>query len=112
MQHPSQLDTAVRYLEALGGAVIATDPLGRIIYWNPGAERQFGWVQAEVMGHSILEVTPSFVARAGHYRASLLDALVRVIVPHTRQSRETRVGVEREQLTGCAAASRCDAVDR
>ena len=58
------------------------------------------------------EVTPSFVARAGHYRASLLDALVRVIVPHTRQSRETRVGVEREQLTGCAAASRCDAVDR
>ena len=75
MQHPSQLDTAVRYLEALGGAVIATDPLGRIIYWNPGAERQFGWVQAEVMGHSILEVTPSFVS--ADRGAELFDRLRR-----------------------------------
>ena len=46
-------------LEAVGQAVIATDPQGKIIYWNQAAEEMYGWSAKEVMGCSIMEVTPS-----------------------------------------------------
>ncbi|MES2877975.1 MAG: PAS domain S-box protein [Pseudomonadota bacterium] len=46
-------------LASVEQAVIATDLSGAIIYWNPFAERLYGWSSAEVMGRSILEVTPA-----------------------------------------------------
>jgi PAS domain S-box-containing protein len=48
-----------RLLDALGQAVIATDPAGMVTYWNPAAERLYGWPAAEVLGRSILEITPA-----------------------------------------------------
>jgi diguanylate cyclase (GGDEF)-like protein/PAS domain S-box-containing protein len=46
-------------LDAIGQAVIATDPLGKVIYWNRVAEDLYGWSAKEVMGRPIVEVTPS-----------------------------------------------------
>ena len=49
-------------LEAVGEAIIATDPDGRVIFWNDAAERLYGWTAAEVLGHSAAEVVPSVVS--------------------------------------------------
>ena len=48
-----------RLLDAVGQAVIATDLRGRITYWNRSAEELYGWSAQEVMGRSVMEVTPS-----------------------------------------------------
>jgi diguanylate cyclase (GGDEF)-like protein/PAS domain S-box-containing protein len=48
-----------RLLEAVGQAVIATDPLGKILYWNKAAESLYGFSAEEAMGRSIVEVTAS-----------------------------------------------------
>lgn len=45
-----------RLLDAVGQAVIATDPQGKVTYWNKAAERLYGWSAEEVMNRSILEV--------------------------------------------------------
>jgi PAS domain S-box-containing protein len=63
-----------RLLEAVGQAVIATDPQGTIIYWNRAAEELYGWSQEEAMGRSIMEVTPSeqMLERAEEIMAEIL----------------------------------------
>ncbi len=43
-------------LNTVEQAVIATDPYGRITYWNRFAERLYGWSVAEVIGCDILEI--------------------------------------------------------
>ena len=48
-----------RLLDAVGQAVIATDPLGKVLYWNKPAESLYGLSAEEVLGRSIVEVTPS-----------------------------------------------------
>ena len=48
-----------RLLDAIGQAIIATDLQGRIIYWDRAAKELYGWTTEEVMGHPIVEVTPS-----------------------------------------------------
>jgi diguanylate cyclase (GGDEF)-like protein/PAS domain S-box-containing protein len=46
-------------LDAVGEAVVATDPDGKIVYWNRAAEDLYGWSAEEVMGRSGIEVTLS-----------------------------------------------------
>lgn len=46
-------------LDKIGQAVIATDPLGTITYWNKAATAIYGWSRGEVLGENILKVTPS-----------------------------------------------------
>jgi len=48
---------ADRLLAALPQAIIVTDLAGNITFWNPGAERLFGWPAEEVLGRSISTVT-------------------------------------------------------
>src|SRR3712207_7605308 len=36
-----------------------SDPQGQVVYWNRAAEQTYGWSAKEVMGRSIVEVTPS-----------------------------------------------------
>lgn len=48
-----------RLLAAVGEAVIATDLLGRILYWNEAATLLYGWAAEEVSGKVITEVTPA-----------------------------------------------------
>jgi PAS domain S-box-containing protein len=46
-----------------GQAVIATDAEGRILLWNAAAEELYGWRAEEVLGRSIVEVTPTSLSR-------------------------------------------------
>jgi len=48
---------ADRLLSFMGHAVIATDLGGRIVRWNPAAERLYGWTAEEILGRNIAEVT-------------------------------------------------------
>lgn len=54
-----QADFDYRQLvESVGDAVIAADPKGAIVLWNPAAERMFGHTQAEAMGKSLDIIVP------------------------------------------------------
>jgi PAS domain S-box-containing protein len=54
-----QIRFQARLLDAAGQAIIATNPQGRIVYWNRAAEELYGWSKEEVMGRPIADVTPS-----------------------------------------------------
>lgn len=62
-------------LDALGDAVIATDLSGRIFYWNEAATRIYGWQPDEVLGSSILDVTPAEGMK--QYASAIMEALRR-----------------------------------
>jgi PAS domain S-box-containing protein len=53
-------------LAASGDAIIATDRDGVIRFWNPGAERIFGYARAEALGQSLDLIIPERV-RARHW---------------------------------------------
>ncbi len=40
-------------------AVTVYDLQGRILAWNPAAERQYGWTEAEALGMNIRELIPA-----------------------------------------------------
>lgn len=46
-----------------GKAVIATDTAGRILYWNEGAERLYGWKREEVLNRNVVDVTTATLSR-------------------------------------------------
>jgi diguanylate cyclase (GGDEF)-like protein/PAS domain S-box-containing protein len=48
-----------RLLDAVGQAVIAADPQGKVIYCNRAAQELYGWSAEEVIGRPIMEVTSS-----------------------------------------------------
>ena len=62
-------------LEAVGQAVVATDPRGHIQYWNRGAERLYGWRADEVLGRNIGEVivAPALLERGREIMARLRE---------------------------------------
>lgn len=39
-------------------AILMQDLAGRILAWNPGAERMYGWSEAEALGMNIRDLTP------------------------------------------------------
>ena len=43
---------------AIGDGVIASDAQGKIVLWNPGAERIFGHTEAEALGQTLDLITP------------------------------------------------------
>jgi PAS domain S-box-containing protein len=53
-----------RVLEALGAAVIVTDPRGVVTYWSRAAEELYQWTGEEAVGRPIAELTPSDLSRA------------------------------------------------
>ncbi|NTU79192.1 MAG: PAS domain S-box protein [Chloroflexales bacterium] len=55
-EHEVQIELQARMLDAVGQAVIATDPSGIVLYWNRGAEELYGWTSAEIRGHSVIEM--------------------------------------------------------
>lgn len=44
-------------------AVIGTDESGTVLYWGKGAESLYGWTEAEALGRSITDLTPSTLSR-------------------------------------------------
>jgi PAS domain S-box-containing protein len=43
---------------AIGDAVVVGDREGRVVVWNPAAERMFGWSEAEAMGQRMDMIIP------------------------------------------------------
>jgi PAS domain S-box-containing protein len=66
-------------LEAALDCVISIDHLGRIVEFNPAAERTFGWARADVLGKDMarLLIPERLCAahRAGVQRAGTLDSI-------------------------------------
>jgi PAS domain S-box-containing protein len=104
--------------EAYAGeqAVIVTDADGTIRAWNPVAEALYGWSADEVLGRSIVEVTPSTLSR--ERAAAIMERLARgqswagdfevrrrdgtVFLAHVT---DTPLFDERGRLTGVVGAS-------
>ena len=61
-------------LDAVGEAVIATDLDGTVVYWNPAAERLYGWDNDETLGRDIAELS---VAEPTREQAAEIMAQVR-----------------------------------
>lgn len=65
---------AAQFRKALGeailsgesDAIIATDKAGLVTFWNPGAERIFGFTEAEALGQSLDLIIPENL-RARHW---------------------------------------------
>jgi PAS domain S-box-containing protein len=64
---------AEEILDSLGMAVIVTDLSGAIVYWNPAAERLYGWTAEDVTGRKVEDVTVPDVAL--YTAADIMDAL-------------------------------------
>jgi PAS domain S-box-containing protein len=64
MNIPAGLGEAL--LNSASDAIIATDREGRITFWNPGAERIFGFMAAEAVGQSLDLIIPENL-RARHW---------------------------------------------
>jgi PAS domain S-box-containing protein len=62
-----------RILEALQAAVIITDVAGIVTFWNPFAEKLYGWSAKEVLGQSIMGIAVSTetAGEAAQHMASL-----------------------------------------
>jgi PAS domain S-box-containing protein len=55
-----------RLVQAAGDAIIAADPEGRILSWNPAAERIFGFAAPEALGQPLDLIIPERF-RARHW---------------------------------------------
>ena len=53
-------------------AILVKDLEGRIIYWNKGAERVYGWTASEVLGRKITDVLSKDVSKYHQALAALL----------------------------------------
>jgi PAS domain S-box-containing protein len=55
--------SAAEQLDAIGQAVITTDPDGVVVHWNPAAERLYGWTAQEAVGRDIATLAIPDVAQ-------------------------------------------------
>jgi PAS domain S-box-containing protein len=72
-----------KIVAAAGDAIVAADPEGRIVLWNPSAERIFGFSPAEALGQSLDIIIPERL-RERHWQG----------YGKVMQSGETRYGTE------------------
>ena len=79
MNLPSGLGEAL--LSSSSDAIVATDREGRITFWNPGAERMFGFTAVEAAGQSLDLIIPENL-RARHWAG----------YRHTMETGESRYG--------------------
>ena len=54
---PAALDLA-QLVTAIGDAIVVTDASGAITFWNPAAERVFGYTESEALGQSMDLIIP------------------------------------------------------
>src|SRR5207244_3259249 len=57
-QQRASLHFQASVLSAVAQPVVATDPHGRVTYWNRAAEDQLGWTADELVGRRMSDVDP------------------------------------------------------
>lgn len=77
MAEGDQVDrfTHAEIVASIGDAVIVTDVAGIVAYWNPAAERLYGWTATEAIGRNIGELTVPDVTQ--QVAEDIMDALRR-----------------------------------
>ena len=70
-------------LQATGDAIIVADARGSIVFWNPAAERIFGYAESEALGRSLDLIIPERL-RERHWEG----------YRKTMQTGETRYGAD------------------
>lgn len=58
-ERAGELREAAMVVDQMQDAVIRSDVAGKIVSWNPGAERLFGYTAEEMIGNSSLLLTPN-----------------------------------------------------
>jgi len=81
------------YLEAALDCVVLADASGRVVEFNPAAERTFGYAREEALGRTLAELIVPPSLREAHTRA-----FARFV-----QTREQRLFGRRLELTGMRA---------
>lgn len=56
-------EIAARMVDATSDAVVAADRQGKIVYWNPAAERIFGRSREEAVGNHVEAIIPARLAK-------------------------------------------------
>ena len=80
----NRLRTSLDMFQYVHDAIVATDLKGIVTYWNPAAERQYGWTREEMMGHRYMDRLPPAAqaylranvgdpAQRGEFQGELLD---------------------------------------
>lgn len=77
-------------VESTDEAMLSTDLDGRILTWNPGAERMYGYTAAEAVGHDLSIIAPP------DWRPKVDEVLDRI----TEGERELRVEAVRKRKDG------------
>jgi PAS domain S-box-containing protein len=72
-------------------AVTILDLQGRITYWNPAAERLYGWLKAEAVGHFASELLAEEPEGQGFAGAFDKAPFVRELTHHTRRGESVEV---------------------
>lgn len=65
-------------------AILSMDPAGRILAWNPAAERMYGWSEAEALAKNIAELIPEGLHAEAIAAARCLSAS-EAIAPYATQ---------------------------
>jgi two-component system, NarL family, sensor histidine kinase UhpB len=73
-----------------GDAILIHDLEGRISYWNPAAERLFGWPAAQIVGQSATLIAPP--ERLAEFKAHSETIRARGVVDHVETQRVARDG--------------------
>jgi len=93
-----QLQQSADLLELATEAVIVRDWIGRVEFWNSGAESTYGWTREEMIGQDLHEMLKTrFPVSNKHVRASLLASGTwgGNLVQTTRDGREITVATRK-----------------
>ncbi|MEX0806308.1 MAG: PAS domain S-box protein [Candidatus Binatia bacterium] len=77
-------------VQAAGDAIIAADPNGKVVLWNPAAERIFGFGADEAMGQSLDFIIPEKF-RERHWQG----------YRHVMSTGQTKYGTEVLRVPAC-----------
>ena len=76
--------------EQSGDAIVIVDPAGLVTYWNPAAERLFGWTATDIIGQPATQMVPPERAREQQAWSRLVQE--RGGIDHVETQRVTRDG--------------------
>jgi two-component system cell cycle sensor histidine kinase/response regulator CckA len=68
-QAEEQIREQAAFLDKARDAIVARDLAGKILFWNKGAERMYGWLKQDVLGRNVREVLYSNPAKFAEVNA-------------------------------------------